>query len=206
MKAVCTNPNCRALFIPRNALQLYCSRKCSAHVRNRRYYCTPSGRDHKRVAASQYFQTYKHELYERKAARFQQHCEREQQRRDKELQQFGFSDEDLLQMSEAQRIKFSSSMRATGSDVRALHDYHPAAEGSGYMGRWLWLLEDGELVQRLVRGNDTDYRCGFRVNEIGELVAISPDQSKEVSMITIDTRNVTPRLIDTIQSNRFSVG
>lgn len=171
MKAVCTNPNCRALFTPRNALQLYCSRKCSAHVRNRRYYCTANGRDHKRVAASRYFQAHTNELYDRKAARFQRYYQEETEQQEREIQEW----EKIA--AEHPECKFGDPMLPSiGAAVREQHDWHPSSNPTdGCMGRWLWLPEDGELVQRLVRGNDTDYRCGFKVNEIGGLVAVSPD-------------------------------
>src|SRR5215469_4281592 len=86
MHAICINSKCCQPFTPRNTRQLYCSRRCSAHVRNRRYRATPKGRKNKRLSASRYFQNHKAERYAEKERRLQRYCEEYRAECDRKLE------------------------------------------------------------------------------------------------------------------------
>jgi len=125
----------------------YCSKRCSAVVRNRRYYRTINGRAKKRTAASRYFQRHKQELYDKKAARFGQMF-REEVAADMRMENIPSYQPDLGPLVEAKLAP--AAMRR----VRFWHDFHPRMF-CDWHGKVRWQVDwDGKLKPYWIRGLD----------------------------------------------------
>lgn len=133
----CANPVCaERVHFPKK----YCSRRCSAHVRNRRYYLTERGRLKKRAGQSRYFQKHRAELYAKKAARFQRY-ERETVARLTAGFDAGpalLSDERFRRISDPESIA-----REAHYDVRVKHDWHGGLY-DGPIGRPIYVFLNGK--------------------------------------------------------------
>lgn len=142
----CARKDCRNPAPPRH---LYCSRTCSAVVRNRRYYRTLNGRTKKRQAASRYFQRHKQELYDKKAQRFARIFE-ESMSMEMRCHRIDPHDADILVplvvRREAPAIKRS---------IRRNHDFHPQTFHDWH-GKIRWQIDwtDGVLKPYWIRGFD----------------------------------------------------
>src|SRR5689334_14852039 len=112
MTKTCTNPDCRLRFPTKNRAKLYCSDRCSALTRNRRYYRTIKGRQKKQELARGYFQRHKQGLYEKKADRLNR-LFREEMASSLRAENFAFPDPELVNIvagklapSAMRRIRF----------------------------------------------------------------------------------------------------
>ena len=128
-KAVCANAKCEKSFVPAVKSHIYCSRKCSAAVRNHRYYLTWEGRLKKRAAASRYFQQHRLEIYERRRSRMARYVEEILASREATAE-----DGHLLSMR--QDIDDSTARLVHAKHlVRVRHDWHPRQLGDQPLGR-----------------------------------------------------------------------
>jgi hypothetical protein len=138
----CANPPCS-----RPAVNKYCSKKCSAAVRNRRYYRTFKGRQNKQAAASRYFQRHKQQLYEKRAIRMQQYAGdliHNEIRRELSL----YRPKDSFVIGRIEQKATQTSKRLN----RFLHDYHPKDFGD-WRGTYRWMMDrDGQTKPYFVRG------------------------------------------------------
>jgi hypothetical protein len=125
---------------------LYCSDKCSARARNRRYYRTIKGRRKKQELARGYFQRHKQELYDKKAARLDQMF-REELATDMGMENIPSCQPDLIPLVEGKLAP--AAMRR----VRFWHDFHPQ-QFRDWHGKVRWQIdwEDGKLKPYWIRG------------------------------------------------------
>ena len=121
---------------------LYCSRRCSAWVRNRRYYGSLNGRSHKRAAARRYFQRRRQELYDRRAKRFEGYVN-EILRGDHEFLR------DLVDpfRGRTDSTPLELAMEGARKLAQVQHDWNPKRQGDSSVGRPYYATnEKGQLV------------------------------------------------------------
>ncbi len=138
----CANPIC-----DKRAVRKYCSSKCSAAVRNRKYYRTLKGRQNKRNAASRYFQAHKQDLYDKRARRMWNYAHGLISKQvETELSLYKPDDPFIVGCIEREAVRDGKRLS------RFLYDYHPKDFGD-WRGYYRWLLDfDGQMKPFFVRG------------------------------------------------------
>jgi hypothetical protein len=137
---LCRRVDCRNSV---NGKAAYCSRRCSAWVRNHRYYGTLNGRLHKRAAARRYFQRHHQELYDRRAARFEDYVnEILNTHNSLYLHDFSFDTPGAAGKSLEELSLIGARYLA-----RVQHDWNPRRQGDSSIGRPYYMPnEKGTLV------------------------------------------------------------
>ena len=140
---ICARKDC---LNPVAGRKTYCSRACSAKVRNTRYYRTIKGRKKKRELAQWYFQRHRQELYDKKADRLSG-LFREELASRLRAENFAGYDPELVNI-----VAGKLAPHAMGT-VRFWHDYHPRM-GMDWHGRLRWEIDwtDGQLKPYWIRG------------------------------------------------------
>jgi len=138
---LCQNINCQN---PVSGRRRYCSARCSARVRNRRYYNTLRGQEAKARGARKYFQNHREELYEKRARRFESYVQRY-------LGEALTDGRDFLSLSHPNcpDPTFANLVMLEARRLaRIRHDWHPRQQGDSPLGRPVWKPVDPNTFVR----------------------------------------------------------
>ncbi len=138
---------------------VYCSAKCSAVVRNRRYYRTIKGRLKKQELARGYFQRHKQKLYDKRAARLAELFRAEMAA---EMRCHNIREQDV---DVVLPILVARTAPGVMRNVRFHHDFHPQ-QFRDWHGKVRWQVDwaDGKLKRYWVRGPYREELAGARIS------------------------------------------